>query len=135
MTEMRVGRKLSRRAGACTLYVVTPGDDREADVCIGAVASAELAALIVAAVNGELPQVRAAEIAAEQRRADLGEELRRRTGGAVREAARAERERCADLLTTGTPLDFLRRHGLAAGATTRDVLGAAAAEIRKGGNP
>jgi hypothetical protein len=45
----------------------------------------------------------------------------------------AERQRCAALLTTGTPMGFLRRHGLEPGAGTGQVLEAAAAEILAGG--
>lgn len=44
--------------------------------------------------------------------------------------ARAERERCADLLTTGMPLMFLRRHGLLPGAGCGQILAAAAEAIR-----
>jgi hypothetical protein len=47
--------------------------------------------------------------------------------------AGAERQRCAALLTTGTPMGFLRRHGLEPGAGTGQVLEAAAAEILAGG--
>jgi hypothetical protein len=47
--------------------------------------------------------------------------------------AEAERQRCAALLTTGTPMGFLRRHGLEPGAGTGRVLEAAAAEILAGG--
>jgi hypothetical protein len=45
--RLRTGRTLGR-----TLYLVTPGDDRLADVCIGIVDTRELAEWIVAAVNG-----------------------------------------------------------------------------------
>jgi hypothetical protein len=47
--------------------------------------------------------------------------------------AGAERQRCAALLTAGTPMGFLRRHGLEPGAGTGRVLEAAAAEILAGG--
>jgi len=47
--------------------------------------------------------------------------------------AAAERERCAALLTAGTPAGFLRRHGLEPGAGARPLLDAAAAEILAGG--
>lgn len=53
--RLRVGRTLGR-----TLYIVTPGEDRLADRCIGIVDTPELAAMIVAAVNGEPEQSRAA---------------------------------------------------------------------------
>lgn len=43
---MRVGRTLGR-----TLYLITPGDDRLADRCIGIADTRELAEWIVAAVN------------------------------------------------------------------------------------
>ncbi len=52
---MRTGRTLGR-----TLYLVTPGDDRLADACIGIVDTPELAEWIAAAVNaaGDPPPVR-----------------------------------------------------------------------------
>lgn len=46
MPEMRTGRTLGR-----TLYLITPGDDRLADRCIGIVDTPELAEMIAAAVN------------------------------------------------------------------------------------
>ena len=45
------------------------------------------------------------------------------------EVAAAERERCAFLLRSLFPPDFLKRHGLHPRASTRDILDAAAAEI------
>lgn len=50
---------------------------------------------------------------------------------AMAEIRADERERCADRLLAGSPAAFLHRNGLELGATTRDVLLAAAADIRK----
>ena len=44
--RMRTGRRLGR-----TLYILDPGDDRDADKCIGIVDTPAQAAVIVAAVN------------------------------------------------------------------------------------
>jgi hypothetical protein len=92
MTEMRAGRKLGR-----TLYLVAEGDDRMADICIGIVDTPELALLIVASVNGQTPLVDACQRAADQRIADLRQEVERRIQGAERAAARKERERIIQL--------------------------------------
>jgi hypothetical protein len=48
---MRTGRTLSQTPGLCTLYLVTPGDDRKADKCVGMAATTELAEWIAASVN------------------------------------------------------------------------------------
>jgi len=50
VTLMRPGRKLSRTQGLCTVYAVT-GDDWEAHVCVGIVATPAIAAAVCDAVN------------------------------------------------------------------------------------
>jgi hypothetical protein len=49
-TVMRPGRHLSRTPGLCTLYAIT-GDDWVDHVCVGVVATPEIAAAICEAVN------------------------------------------------------------------------------------
>ena len=89
MTELRTGRTLSRTEGPCTLYEIAPGDDW----CVGIVTTTALAELIVAAVNGEMPQVTDCERRWESRLADAQQEMGRRIKAAVQNAARSERAR------------------------------------------
>ena len=129
MTEMRAGRSLSLVPGLTTLYAVTPGEDRKADVCIGMVATTELAELIVAAVNGEEPQLAASDALMEQRLADVRAELERRIKSAERAAAATERARLVGHFRDMAPVELLRNHGLRSDARPAQVLAAVVAEI------
>jgi hypothetical protein len=97
MAELRTGRTLSQTPGPCTLYEVTPGDDPLADSCVGMVTTTALAELIVAAVNGELPQVADCQRHWESRLSDLQHEISRRIEGARKLGANAERDRIVAL--------------------------------------
>lgn len=107
MTELRTDPSLCQVPGLTPLYQVVPGEDRKADVCIGMVATTELAELIVGAVNGELPQLDAAEGFWRRRIDDLRAEWERRSVARERQAVRAERARIASWLREMRTVDRL----------------------------